>query len=91
MKKIIVLGAGLVGSTIAVDLAEDYNVTSVDSNSNRLQPLADKKINTSVTDLSSQSEIKRIIQDADLVIGALPGFMGFKYSKIDYRSRKKCS
>jgi saccharopine dehydrogenase-like NADP-dependent oxidoreductase len=81
MKKVVILGAGLIGSTIAVDLAQGYNVTSVDSNPNRLKTLADKKINTIVTDLSSQPEIKRIIKDADLVIGALPGFMGFNTLK----------
>jgi len=88
MKKVIVLGTGLVGSTIAVDLAKDYNVTSVDSNSNRLKPLADKKINTIGADLSSQSEIKRIIKDFDLVIGALPGFMGFNTLKSIIESGK---
>jgi len=81
MKKVMVLGAGLIGSNIAVDLAEDYNVTSVDSNSNRLKSLTDKKIKTIVVDLSSPSEIKKVIKDSDLVIGALPGFMGFKTLK----------
>ena len=81
MKKVVVLGAGLVGSTIAVDLAEDYNVTSVDLNSNRLKSLSDKKIKTIVADLSSPSEIKKVIKDSDLVIGALPGFMGFNALK----------
>jgi lysine 6-dehydrogenase len=88
MKKVVVLGAGLVGSTIAVDLTEDFSVTSVDSNSNRLKPLADKKINTIVADLSSQTEIKRVIKDFDLVIGALPGFMGFNTLKSIIESGK---
>ena len=77
MKKVVVLGAGLVGSAIAKELSVDYIVTSVDSNSNRLKPLADKKINMLQADLSSSSEIKKIISDYDLVICALPGFMGF--------------
>jgi len=77
MKKIIVLGAGLVGRTIARELSNDYYVTSVDSNTSRLKSLADNKINTLAADLSSQSEIKKVIDVYDLVIGALPGFMGF--------------
>jgi len=81
MKKVIVLGAGLVGKTIALDLASNLSITSVDSNPNRLKPLADKKINTLQADLSSQSEIKKVIKDFDLVIGALPGFMGFNSLK----------
>jgi len=77
MKKVIVLGAGLIGRTIALDLSKDYNVTSVDSNPDRLNSLKAKKINTLTADLSSDTEIKKIIKDYDLVIGALPGFMGF--------------
>ena len=81
MKKVVVLGAGLVGKTIAVELSKDYQVTSVDANSEKLKSLSDKKINTLNTDLSSDSAIKKIIKDFDLVIGALPGFMGFKTLK----------
>ena len=81
MKKIIVLGAGLVGSTIAKELSADYQVTSVDSNQERLTSISAKNVNTLATDLSSLSEIKKVISDFDLVIGALPGFMGFNTLK----------
>ena len=81
MKKIIVLGAGLVGRTIARELSNEYHVTSVDSNTSRLESLANNKINTLAADLSSPSEIKKAIKDYDLVIGALPGFMGFNALK----------
>jgi len=77
MKKVIILGAGLIGSTIASDLSEDYLVTAVDSDSNRLNPLTKKNINTLSADLSSDSKINKVIEGYDLVIGALPGFMGF--------------
>ena len=78
MKKIIILGAGMIGSTIAVDLSGDYQVTVVDKDSGKFNLLKNKKIDTLTGDLSSDSEIKKIIKDYDLVIGALPGFMGFK-------------
>ena len=81
MKKVVVLGAGLVGRTIAIELSKDYQVTAVDANSDQLKNLSDKKINTLKADLSSDSEIKKVIKDYDLVIGALPGFMGFKALK----------
>lgn len=81
MKKVIILGAGLIGSTIASDLSEDYLVTAVDSDSNRLNPLTKKNINTLSADLSSDSKINKVIEDYDLVIGALPGFMGFNALK----------
>ncbi len=78
MTKVIILGAGMIGSTIAVDLSGDYQVTVVDKDLSKFNFLKNKKINTLSADLSSDSEIKKIIKDYDLVIGALPGFMGFK-------------
>jgi len=88
MKKVVVLGAGLVGNTIALDLAGDYNVSAVDSNQKRLKSLSTKKLKTLVADLSSPSEIKKIIKDFDLVIGALPGFLGFDTLKTIIESGK---
>lgn len=81
MKKVIVLGAGLVGRTIALELCGDYQVTSVDANARRLKSLKGRKVKTFKADLSSDSEIKKVIKDFDLVICALPGFMGFKSLK----------
>lgn len=88
MKKVVVLGAGLVGRTIAIELSKDYNITAVDANSDQLKNLSDKKINSLKADLSSDSEIKKIIKDFDLVIGALPGFMGFKVLKSIIEAKK---
>ena len=81
MNKIIILGAGMVGSTIAIDLAEDFAVTVADKDKTRFQLLSNKKIKKIVADLSKTSEIKKVVKDFDLVIGALPGFMGFKALK----------
>ena len=82
MKKIVVLGAGQVGRTIAADLCKDYSVTSVDASAENLHILAEKfPVTTQKADLSDESEIERVIADADLVIGAVPGFMGFNMVK----------
>ena len=81
MKKIVVLGAGLVGRTIASELSKDCQIIAVDSNSTRLKNLKDKKVRTLKADLSSDYEIKKVVKDFDLVIGALPGFMGFNTLK----------
>ena len=88
MKKVVVLGAGLVGRTIALELSKGYNVTAVDANSDQLKNLSDKKINTLKADLSSDSEIKKVVKDYDLVIGALPGFMGFNALKSIIEAKK---
>lgn len=88
MKKVVVLGAGLVGRTIARELSKDYQVTAVDTNPVRLKELKDKKIKTHKADLSSESGIKKVIKDSDLVICALPGFMGFKTLKSIIKAGK---
>jgi len=88
MKKVIVLGAGLVGRTIAIELSKDYQVTAVDSNSTRLKELKDRKIKTLKADLSSDSGIKKVVKNYDLVICALPGFMGFKSLKSIIKAGK---
>lgn len=77
-KNIIVLGAGLVGKTIALDLARNHNVTSVDKNETALQELASNGIKTQPFDLQNLSALRDLVKSYDLVIGAVPGFMGFK-------------
>ena len=62
MKKIIVLGSGLVGSVMANDLAKNYEVTSVDISSQNLDKLKSKKIdklcNSLLESASSSSPYK---------------------------------
>jgi len=78
-KKIIVLGAGLVGGAMAIDLKKQYNVTCVDINATALKPLAEKHgINTQQKDLSDKSVLQDCVKDFDLVVSAVPGFMGYK-------------
>ncbi len=78
--KIAVLGAGMVGRAIALDLAKDYTVTSFDLNSTNLDEL--KKRNGSVqtvpADLSQFEEYKNWLSTFDIVVTAVPGFMGYK-------------
>ncbi len=78
-KQVVVLGAGLVGKAMAIDLSRKYAVTAVDLNMAALAELTDEYgISTQCTDLSSGKAITEVVRDADLVIGALPGFMGLK-------------
>jgi len=78
---IIVLGAGLVGSVIAADLNRKYNVTSVDIDQDALQAIEKEGINIISADLSNPLAIKRIVAPFDLVVGAMPGYMGFQTVK----------
>lgn len=82
MKKVVVLGAGMVGSAIAVDLCLEYQVKVVDVNKPKLDELkAHHLLETEVVDFSKFDDLSQIIDDYDLVIGAVPGFMGFETLK----------
>ena len=78
MKKIIVLGCGLVGRAIALDLSNDYDVTSCDYDEFKLNNIKPYNINTLIADLSDFRTIAKIIEPYDIVIGAVPGYMGYK-------------
>ncbi len=87
-KKIIVLGAGLVGSAIAEDLHKNFEVTSLDPSQDRLDWMASKGVNTINGDAVNTEELSRIIQNYDLVIGAVPGFMGYRVCETVIRAGK---
>ena len=77
--KIAVLGAGMVGSTIATDLSLQYQVTSFDVNENNLATLKIKaNLNTVVANLMQYENYATMLQGFDLVVCAVPGFMGYK-------------
>ena len=77
-QNIIVLGAGLVGKAIAIDLKKSgYNVTSLDLNAKALGELSDKhQISTIRTDFTGD-HLLEIIKEFDLVVGAAPGSRGY--------------
>jgi saccharopine dehydrogenase-like NADP-dependent oxidoreductase len=82
MKKVVVLGSGMIGGLIARELSGEYNVTVVDRDAHKLNMLRENTpIRTIISDLSSGIKIQEIIIDYDLVVCALPGFMGFKALK----------
>jgi saccharopine dehydrogenase-like NADP-dependent oxidoreductase len=89
MKNITILGAGLIGKAIAIDLCKEYCVTSVDINTEVLGEIKESySINTLITDLTSPQAIKKVTASADLVIGAVPGFMGFDVLETVINCRK---
>ena len=88
MKKIIVLGSGLVGSVMANDLAENYKVTSVDISNKNLEKTHSDKINKICADVSEKEVLENLIKDFDLVVGALPGFMGYNIMKRVIEAKK---
>ena len=87
--KIIILGAGLVGGPMALDLAIDpkFEVTVADISQTALQHLltrqnpGGKELKTIVGDLSDPGKVAILVADYDMVINAVPGFMGFQTLK----------
>ena len=78
MRRIIVLGCGMVGRVMAADLAKDFDVTAVDVSRANLDRLGDAPVQTLIVDLADGGVVRNLVRDFDLVIGAVPGFMGFQ-------------
>lgn len=76
----MILGCGLVGKLIAKDLGKDnyFQVSVADIDQNKINKITkDSNIEGIKADLSNSDEIKKIVADQDIIIGAVPGFLGF--------------
>ncbi len=76
MKRILVLGAGRVGRTIASDLSKDpgLEVTVADRSRIALGVVADAE--TVAADLETPGVVADLCEGADVVVGAVPGRIG---------------
>jgi len=93
MKRVVVLGAGRVGSLIARDLKAraKADVTVSDVRADVLKRLEKEHgLNGVLADLSSPSAVKKLAGDFDLAIGAVPGFMGLATVKAVVESGADC-
>jgi saccharopine dehydrogenase-like NADP-dependent oxidoreductase len=90
MKKIIVLGCGMVGKAMALDLAKKHDVTITDISSDALILIKSKnpKIKTLVLDVRKSDELKNAITSFDVVLSAVPGFLGYKTLETIIRAKK---
>lgn len=90
MKSVIVLGAGMVGSAMALDLSTHFEVTVADVSADALKRLAkrSKKIKTVEADLRDKALLKKLIKPFDYVLSAVPGGMGFATLKTIIESKK---
>lgn len=80
--KIATLGAGMVGRTIAIDLAKDFDVTAFDINPANLQILENEHgIQTMCANLQKFEAYGEMLQGFDMVACAVPGFMGYNALK----------
>lgn len=90
--KIAVLGAGMVGRAIALDLSADFEVTSFDLSKETLKQLREKNsaIQTQQADLAQYDQYTTRLNPFDLVVSAVPGFMGFETLKTVICCGKHC-
>jgi len=83
--KVSVLGAGLVGGPMAMDLARDneFDVLVADIDKDALERTKKRapNITTIESDLSDANAVKGVVAECDIVVSAVPGFMGFETLK----------
>ncbi|MBC8370029.1 MAG: saccharopine dehydrogenase NADP-binding domain-containing protein [Planctomycetes bacterium] len=92
MASIIVLGSGMVGGAIALDLAGKHTIIATD-----FSPLALKKfddvdgLHTLQLDVTDQKALRAAVSDVDLVVNAVPGFLGYEVLKTLIEEGKNVS
>jgi len=91
-KKIVVLGGGLVGGPMAIDLSGDdrFAVTVADVDEAALDRLLgrDPGLSAVRADLSTPSAVAELVSGYDLVLSAVPGFMGYATLKAILETRR---
>jgi len=83
MSKVIVLGAGMVGSAMAIDMAKKHTVTLTDISQKVLNRAKQKCDDLRILqlDATNKKDLQSTIKQHDLVINAVPGFLGFETLK----------
>ena len=91
-EEIIVLGGGLVGGPMALDLADDerFTVTVADIDEAVLERLQSRepRLSTIQADLSSPSRVTELVAGYSLVLSAVPGFMGYSTLEAIIKARR---
>ncbi len=91
---IIILGAGLVGAPMSIDLnkEETFNVTVADFSQKALNSINAKCPDLSIIqiDLSNPEDVASLVKGYDFVLNAVPGFMGFETAKAIIKAGKNC-
>ena len=90
MSDVIVIGAGMVGSAMAIDMAKNHQVTLTDLNENSLKEVQAKcpELSVQKLDVCDKNALSTTIGPFDLVICAVPGFLGFETLKTIITSQK---
>ena len=84
MGRIVVLGGGLVGRVMALDLAreQDLRVTVADRDEPALARLKTEGLDVVPLDLADDAAVRTVVAPADVVVGSAPGHMGFRLLRL---------
>jgi lysine 6-dehydrogenase len=80
-KRVVVLGAGMIGSAVAMDLAREgrHRVSVADKSAAALARVAARyRVETREADLGSPAAVEALVREYDLVVGALPSVLGLQ-------------
>lgn len=78
--KVLVLGSGSVGALVAHDLSRDFEVWVIDRDETKLKKV-EKVARVLKLDLSRTEVLDEVFRGFDVIVNALPGFLGFRILK----------
>ena len=80
----------MVGSAMAIDMAKKHQVTLTDINLSVLENIKSKfpELQIQTLDVTAKKEFQKTISSFDLVICAVPGFLGFKTLRSIIEAKK---
>lgn len=79
----------MVGKAMAIDLSKKYKVKSIDIDASSLSYLSVYyNIETELVDVADKGKLSKVIQDFDLVVSAVPGFLGLQTMKTVIKNKK---
>lgn len=83
MVKVAVLGGGLVGTPMALDLNKDKNISVklADISKDRLKRAQSEGVDCQQMNILEENNLEDFVRDADYVINALPGEVGYQSLK----------
>lgn len=90
-KKIAVLGAGMVGRAIALDLEKNFTVSVFDVNEQNLDIVRHKSTSLVVRKLDllkNLDSFETIFSEYDILVLAVPGFMGYRCLEAAIKCKK---
>ena len=92
-RKVVVLGAGMVGQAIARDLADDagLRVDVADVRAEALEQVARRAdVGTVRADLANPDAVKRLVAAYELAVGALPSAIGLQTLRAVLEAGRHC-